>query len=301
MDIAVLSDIHGNHSAFQACFDYAVGKGITNFILLGDYVSDCPNPQKTMQLIYVMKQYFNCWMIRGNREDYFLNYRKNGLNNWHRGSASGSLLYTYQNLTDRDFNLFDSLPIYEVWEQKGFPKFEMCHGSPESSKELLFRDKRNTRKVLSHLSTGMLIHGHNHVQESYSYRGKKSLNPGAIGVPWYFDGKAQFTILHGNGRIWEEENLQLEYDRSEILKEFASSKLTEIAPAWAAVTMHTIRTGNDLNQTVLLRAMRLCEEEQGEANWPDIPEKYWAIALRENYIDLAGKDIPRRVSALSQL
>ena len=108
MDIAVFSDIHSNHSALQACFDYAVGKGITNFILLGDYVSDCPNPQKTMQLIYVMKQYFNCWMIRGNREDYFLNYRKNGLNNWHRGSASGSLLYTYQNLTDRDFNLFDS-------------------------------------------------------------------------------------------------------------------------------------------------------------------------------------------------
>ena len=33
------------------------------------------------------------------------------------------------------------------------------HGSPESSQELLFKDKRNTRKTLSHLKTDMLLHG----------------------------------------------------------------------------------------------------------------------------------------------
>ena len=33
MDVAVFSDIHGNHSALQASIDYAVGKGITNFVL----------------------------------------------------------------------------------------------------------------------------------------------------------------------------------------------------------------------------------------------------------------------------
>lgn len=301
MDIAVLSDIHGNHSAFQACFDYAVGKGITNFVLLGDYITDGPYPQKTMELIYVIRRYFNCWMVRGNREEYLLNYVKNGRRGWHKGSASGSLLYTSENLTQRDYELFETLSIYQIWNQKGFPKFEMCHGSPESSQELLFKDKRNTRKTLSHLKTDMLLHGHNHVQESYDYRGKKSVNPGSVGIPWYFGGKAQFTILHGNGRVWEEENLQLEYDRNEILKEFSSSGLMEIAPAWAALTMHTIRTGKDLNETVLLRAMRLCEEERGEARWPDIPEKYWAIALKENYIDLSGKEIPHKAETIRQM
>ena len=48
----------------------------------------------------------------------------------------------------------------------------------------------------------------------------------------------------------------------------------------------------DLNQTVLLRARRLCEQERGVVKWPNIPEKYWAIALKENNIDLKGKDIP---------
>ena len=50
----------------------------------------------------------------------------------------------------------------------------------------------------------------------------------------------------------------------------------------------------DLSEPVLLRAMRLCEQERGAVKWPDIPEKYWAIALKENYIDLSGKEIPHK-------
>ncbi len=292
MEIAVFSDIHGNHSALQACFDYCVGKGITNYILLGDYVTDCPNPEKTMELLYMMKQYFHCTFIRGNREDYLLDYRKRGELGWHIGSASGSLLYTYQHLEQKDLDFFETLPIYGIWQEKGYGKLEICHGSPESSKELMFKGKRNTRKILSHLKTNMLLHGHNHVQDFYEYRGRWSVNPGSIGIPWYHEGKTQITILHSEGTSWVPENVQLEYNREEILSEFKESGLCDMAPAWAAVTMHTIRTGVDLNETVLLRAMSLCREDKGNAVWPDIPERYWAQALRENHIDLAGKDIP---------
>lgn len=294
MDIAVFADIHGNHSALQACIDYAVGRGITNFLLLGDYVSDCPYPQKTMELVYVLKQYFNTCIIRGNREEYLLNYRKAGGEGWKVGSSSGSLLYTYQNLTDKDFNFFASLPNYGIYEMQGMPKFEYCHGSPENTSEVLIREKRNTKRTLAHMETSLLLHGHVHIQDTYVYRGKKAVGPGAIGIPWFHDGKTQFCILHGKGKVWEEELIQIEYDRKEILKEFKESGLCNTAPAWAALAMHTIRTGVDLSETVLLRAMRLCEQECGAVKWPDIPEKYWAIALRENYIDLAGKEIPHK-------
>ncbi len=294
MDIAVFADIHGNHSALQACIDYAVGRGITNFLLLGDYVSDCPYPQKTMELVYVLKQYFNTCIIRGNREEYLLNYRKAGGEGWKVGSSSGSLLYTYQNLTDKDFNFFASLPNYGIYEMQGMPKFEYCHGSPENTSEVLIREKRNTKRTLAHMDTSLLLHGHVHIQDTYVYRGKKAVGPGAIGIPWFHGGKTQFCILHGKGKVWEEELIQIEYDRKEILKEFKESGLCNTAPAWAALAMHTIRTGVDLSETVLLRAMRLCEQECGAVKWPDIPEKYWAIALRENYIDLAGKEIPHK-------
>ena len=292
MDIAVFSDVHGNYSALQASIDYAVGKGITNFLLLGDYITDCPYPQKTMELIYVLRKYFTTYIIRGNREEYLLNFRKNGEGNWKKGSASGSLLYTYENLTEKDFEFFENLPTFGSFQEKGISGFEYCHGSPNNVSELLYKEKRNTKKTLSHLKSGMLIHGHTHIQGSYIYRGKKAVNPGSIGIPWYYGGKTQFCILHGTGKNWEEEYIQLEYDRKKILRDFKESGITSYAPAWAAVTMHTIRTGKDLNQTVLLRAMRLCEQERGTVKWPNIPEKYWAIALKENYIDLNGKEIP---------
>lgn len=292
MDIAVFSDIHGNYSALQACIDYAVGRGITNFLLLGDYVTDCPSPQKTMEKIYVLKQYFNTYIIRGNREEYLLNFRKNGEGNWRKGSASGALLYTFENLTDKDFQFFESLPMSGMFELKGFPSFEYCHGSPNDIRELLYSDKRNTKKVLTHMKSNYLIHGHTHIQGNFLYRGRKSINPGSVGIPWYYSGKTQFCILHGSPKGWEEEFIQLDYNRKEIIRDFKSSEICKYAPAWAAVTMHTIRTGVDLNQTVLLRAMRLCEQERGSVKWPNIPEKYWAIALKENYIDLHGKEIP---------
>ena len=67
----------------------------------------------------------------------------------------------------------------------------------------------------------------------------------------------------------------------------------ERAPAWCALTLHTLRTGVDLSEAVTLRAMQLCREERGRAEWPNIPEIYWAFALREMRIDLNGRDIPK--------
>ncbi|MCR5102161.1 MAG: metallophosphoesterase family protein [Butyrivibrio sp.] len=291
MNIAVFSDIHGNHAALQACIDYCVAKGITTFILLGDYVTDCPYPEKTIEKINILRNYFKCYMVKGNREEYLINYRKNGCTGWKKGSASGALLYTYENLQNDDLELFDSLPIYELIDEKGMDKIEICHGSPANASEPLFPDKRNMKRTLVHLKADILLHGHSHIQGTYIYRGKKAINPGSVGLPWYHGGKTQFAILHSSASGWDEEMVQLDYDRQAILDDFESSGIMKSAPAWAAVTMHTIRTGVDLNQIVLLNAMRLCEVERGEVHWPDIPEKYWAISLRENNIDLYGNDI----------
>jgi predicted phosphodiesterase len=294
MDIAVFADVHSNHSALQACIDYCMGKGITNYILLGDFVTDCPDPQKTMELIYVLKQYFTCYIVRGHCEERLLNYRKSGENGWSKGSGSGSLLYTYEQLTEKDFKFFESLPIYGIWNPKNVPGFEYCHGSPTNVSELLIGNKRSTKRVLNKLKTDILLHAHTHMQESFVYRDRRAVNPGSIGLPRNKNLCAEFAILHSSRDRWEEELVQVKYDRHEILKEFSKSGLTEYAPAWAAIQMHTIRTGVDLSEAVLLQAMRLCESERGIVRWPNIPEQYWAQALKENYIDLSGKDIPRK-------
>ena len=38
--------------------------------MLGDYVSDCPYPQRTVEHVWHLKKHFQTWLIKENREDY---------------------------------------------------------------------------------------------------------------------------------------------------------------------------------------------------------------------------------------
>lgn len=284
MDIAVLSDIHSNYIALEECIHYAKDLGITKFLFLGDYASDCPYPQKTLQILYRLSEEYNCWFIRGNREDYMIDYRERKEEGWIPGSSSGCLLYTYSHLTGADIDFFESIPIHSKVELPGLSAFRCCHGSPSSSRELLYSDSEAARKVLEDIDCNLLICGHTHIQGSYEYLGKKLMNPGSVGIPWYHDGKAQFAILHGTEDGWEEEYIQLEYDRDRVYREFEASGLNTMAPMWSVIAREVIRTGRDVTVTVLNRSLELCREETGEAHWPYIPEKYWEQAVREQGI-----------------
>ena len=94
MKLAVMGDIHSNHIALETCIAHALERDVDEFLFIGDYISDCPYPQKTMKVIYDMNRKYRCTFIRGNREDYMLSHRKNPQDRWKYCSASGNLLYT---------------------------------------------------------------------------------------------------------------------------------------------------------------------------------------------------------------
>lgn len=279
--IAVIGDVHSNHLGLERCIDHALERDVDEFLFLGDYISDCPYPQKTMGIIYEMDKNYRCSFIRGNREDYMLNYRNNPEKNWTYSSASGSLLYTYENLTERDFTFFENMDIQGYYEREGLKPFRYCHGSLTRSNEILEPDAENTVNVMKNLDVDLLVSGHVHFQEEKKYGNKKILHPGAVGISWYFDGKTQYMILHGTQYGWEGEFFQLEYDVENLVKEFEASGLNQKAPYWSKINIHTLRTGIDKNSACLNFAMKLCKEETGSVSWPDIPEKYWQQAAKK--------------------
>lgn len=279
--IAVIGDIHSNYVGLERCVEHALKQSPDEFLFLGDYISDCPYPQKTMEIIYEMDKNYRCRFIRGNREDYMLNHRKNPGERWTYSSASGSLLYTYENLTERDFRFFESLDMKGYYEKAGYPPFRYCHGSLVRSNEILEPDGENTVQLMKSLDVDLLVSGHVHFQEEKNYDSKKILHPGAVGVSWYFDGKTQYMMLYGSKIGWEADFFRLNYDVEKIVADFETSGLNQKAPAWSKITIHTLRTGTDYNSACLRRASKLCEEAEGSVTWPDIPEKYWQQALLE--------------------
>ena len=85
-------------------------------------------------------------------------------------------------------------------------------------------------------------------------------------------------MLYDREGRWEREFLTLSYDVERVIKEM-EERLLEQAPGWCRVT-RAVLCGHDISQmTMLTKAMSLFEQSEGKADWRNIPEKYWEMAL----------------------
>lgn len=282
MEIAVLADIHSNYIALETCIEYALNRNIKTFIFLGDYVGDLAYPKKTMKILYDLQKKYTCYFIKGNKEDYWLNYEKNGEKGWKEyDSTTGVLFYTYYNLTTKDISFFKGLSHKQELTFDGLPTLTICHGSPGKTNEKLLPGNEKTLSIMEENPNAYILCGHTHEQRIIEHVGKVVLNPGAVGVALHSRGKAQFMILKGNNGLWSHEFISLEYDVEKAIADLYTSELTKKAPSWCDVTKYLLRTGKVSYAAVLARAMALCKEAEGQCIWPDIPECYWEQAVNE--------------------
>ena len=72
MKLAVISDVHGNYKALEGFLKYIEEHPVDGIVCLGDYVTDSPYPLRTMKLLYGMMEAYDCYMLRGTREDYLI-------------------------------------------------------------------------------------------------------------------------------------------------------------------------------------------------------------------------------------
>lgn len=285
MKVAVLSDIHSNYIALEKCMNYAVGQGIRDFLFLGDYVGEFAYPERTMELLERYRERYHCEFVRGNKEDYWLNYQRIGEQGWSEfHSTTGALYYAYHHLTKEDLDFFSELQITSSIKYDGLPELMLCHGSPYSTKEKLIPNQGNTLDILDCCGAQYLLCGHSHIQGTLRSKGRLVLNPGSVGLALQAGGRAEFAILHGENGKWKEELISLDYDRERAVRELHTSGLSARAPFWCKITENLL-VGNMEREVghseVLVQAMNLCREENGECNWPNIPEKYWEQAVKE--------------------
>ncbi len=243
LKIAVLSDIHSNHAALEACYNYIDQQDVDGIFYLGDYVTDCPYPQKTMALINEYKRKYRSWFIKGNREDYLLTLHYNPDDELRYSQYSGTLFYTYENLSKSDLEFFESCDILLKVEIPGYAPLTLCHGSPASAREMLLPGSENTDSYLEKLDTDYLICGHTHHQCKYIKHGKMLVNPGTVGLPLNNQPKPQFAILHSVDSGWEPELISIDYDIDKILRDFEPSGIYEKAEMWSKAIYRQLETG----------------------------------------------------------
>jgi putative phosphoesterase len=278
MKLAVFSDIHANLTAFRSCTAFADHLGAEGYILLGDYISDCPDPHATLNHLRSMIERKPCYMVYGNREQYMFDHAVNmETDGWSVSSQTGSLLYTFERLTPEDFALLRSMPRKLRIEIPGCAPILACHGAPDSINQLVYPGTREADKILKKLDEAVLLAGHCHIQYRYEAFGKQIINPGSLGMPMN-PGliKAQFAMLTQQKGRWQARMLNVPYDSSEELKRFDQSALDEMGGMWTRAVRRQIGHGGNVTYELRKLADRIAQEMDAAGT----PEACWTEAAR---------------------
>lgn len=281
MRLAIVSDIHSNYIALAACIKEIKKQQLDGIVLLGDYVSDCPHPGETLKMLRQLRQEYTTWAIRGNREEYFIEYDDGTITDWNYSSYKGSLLYTYEHLKKEDLAWFRSMDNHMVVHIPETEPILIAHGSSNCSRELLDQGEENTMEFMRAQEHKYIVCGHTHRQCTYEYQGKTLINPGSVGVAIGVKKMAHFTILEWDGLRWIAEHQAVPYDFEKLKDCFYQSGLMEKGKIWPLAIMKSIETGVNYGPLCAKRAYDLAIEHQENIVDRIVPERYWEIAARE--------------------
>ncbi len=280
--IIVIADIHSNYAAFEASLNTIENIKPDGIIFLGDYVTDFPYPQRTMELIYKCKARYNCYFLRGNREDYLLEHRNNKKDGWNYGSSTGSLLYTYENLTDKDLDFFEDLPIYSEICIDDAPLICACHGSPKSNKESILLNSSAQANYAEKIRGNILLCGHSHHKKIVSMLDKKIIFCPSLGLPQDGEeyGQTYITLLSSSKNDWEAEFIEIKFDADALIDDYRKSDLIKYAPVFSECIIRNLQTNVDIAYQCVVLAWEKANEDSFKGG-NILPEKYWIQAAKE--------------------
>lgn len=276
MRAAVISDIHGNYKALEAFLAYVETNPVDAIIGLGDYVTDSPYPERTLTMLYEMEKKYACYLIRGNREEYLLDNRRQD-QGWHICSPNGALYYTSQRVTDSDLDWMEAMPSERVLQLRDCPPLMVCHGAPGVIRGNFEFDRPLKERSMKELQTRYLLGGHSHHQEICRLFDKTYLNPGSLGMPIDEQGRhAQFAVMEGDSRGWEMELLTIDYDIESFLRDFQESGIEEYGLYLTKAVEKTLLTGHNYFYYSVCEACNISQKalpETSETVWRQIAEK----------------------------
>lgn len=275
MKFAVLADIHGNLTAFNAVLKDIEKLEINRFIIAGDHIIDCPHHNEVLEKIKDL----NAFVIKGNREKYVLNYHKGMHNEWNNHKQMAAAVWTHNSMNEENIKYIDELPEQLIISLPKMDTIRVVHGSPFGISEQLFPDKCPERieKALKSIKESVLVCAHTHESWSKVAYNKLILNPGSVGVPYNKNKFAEYAVLTWNDDQWMASHREVEYDLKELEQSFFESELFQRCSAWSRLTLQSIKEGKDITTEFIKYAYELAEKNSFN-NIKLIPNCIWEKA-----------------------
>ena len=246
MKIAALADIHGNYQALITVIDHVERWKPDKVIVLGDIINRGPRSNECLKLIQQMEQDKSWYVIKGNHEEYVLDFdQPNALDSGPQFETLRIIYWTYKNLPPEDIQAVKDLPSeLDIHLQDG-GNVKAVHASLAGMRVGIYpdHDYSGLLKLIDQQADLFLV-GHTHQPLVRKINGTLVVNAGSIGLPFDGDNRTCYAQLTYSGYDWTGELIRLNYDMSAAREDFYSSRfipeggplaklvLTELDLAW---------------------------------------------------------------------
>jgi predicted phosphodiesterase len=182
--VAVLSDVHGNAVALEAVLAEAERERPDLFVFGGDLTWGA-EPMRTHELAAGLGD--RARFVRGNADRAVLEGRaETERERWMQASHSAEAV-----------TFLESFEEQAVVVVEGLGPVRFCHGSPRSDEECVTPETHEDRieEFMSGVEERMLVSAHVHIQFDREVAGRRSVNPGSVGLPYQGRPGAYWALL----------------------------------------------------------------------------------------------------------
>ncbi len=275
--LAVIADIHGMLPALDTALEEIAKENVKGIIVAGDMVAG-PNP---VEVINRLRE-FNTWMIRGNNENYILQFARGEAPDWWYTARQWSfMLWNYRRMDKNTLSIIGALPEHRTINIPDTEPIHVVHGSPRNVSELVYPDKDISilDLAIESVPEPVLVLGHTHIPWQMRRNGSLALNPGSICATLTGRTGGSYAILSWEEGQWRVELREHHYDTELARKAFEETGLLEEGGAFAERWLHDIESGKN----TLPRFVEYAYQQAAEAGYPDspfVPDDIWEDAAR---------------------
>jgi putative phosphoesterase len=189
--VAVVSDVHANVPALTAVLADIEAADVDLIVSNGDLTWGS-HPDQTITMMRDLGD--RALFVRGNGERAVLE-----ITGGRRAARTAREAWVPARHSRSSLEFVAAIPFSVVIEVTGLGPVRFCHGSPRSDTELVTPATPGERfaQLCAGLDEQVLVTGHTHIQFDRRVAGRRSVNPGSVGLPYHEGepGTAYWALL----------------------------------------------------------------------------------------------------------
>lgn len=218
MRLAILSDIHGNSVALDACLsDLQMQGGADVIVAAGDLCLDGPRPKKVIDHLVEI----GALAVRGNTDRYLAEPATQM-----RGIDLERIEWTRAVLGERRLRWLNDLPFSLRFGEAG-NELLVVHANPTNDDEHLWPDANDEmlERLIGDEPATAIAFGHLHLPYVRIWRNKLLVDVASVGIPKDGDPRAGYALLTSRSGGWQVKHRRVVFDVKRVARQIIDSAI----------------------------------------------------------------------------